>query len=273
MDCVKFSNGNRKMNKLAKHLGLPKSGVYSFDLPAGHTCPMADICKTMADRNTGKVTKGENNQVFCYAVKAESPYPSVRKLRWGNFDAIKALINDPESIAEKILESFPKNAKVVRVHSSGDFFHKNYFTAWQYVAMEKKDVEFFGYSKLLNFILHVGKSLDNFNFAYSVGGKADAKALPLIKNGSIFSNFIITKDWQVSGDLKTAYSPIYDITVPIMDAQLADDYHYIKGNTTFGILEHQKKAPSGAFLFNRARPPGRITYKPLSAAAAATNDN
>lgn len=239
MDClVKYSNGNRKLNSLAKYLNMPKSGVYSYDLPAGHSCPAADICQTMADRNTGKVTKGKNNKVFCYAVKSESPYPSVRKMRWGNFDAVKALINDPESIAQMLLDAFPKKAKVIRVHSSGDFFHKNYFTAWQYVAMEKQDVQFFGYSKMLPFIIDAGKTLSNFNFAYSVGGKADKKALPLIKNGDIHANFIITEDWEKSANGTHAYNSEYDITVPIMDSKYPYDYPFITRGITFGILEH-----------------------------------
>ena len=71
---LKFSTGNRKINDLAKDLGLSKKEVVAFDLPAGYTCPAADICKSQANRENGKITDGENCQFRCYAASTESAF-------------------------------------------------------------------------------------------------------------------------------------------------------------------------------------------------------
>ena len=60
---LSFSKGNRKLNELATDLGLKKSQVISFDLPAGHTCPMASECLSKADKITGKITDGQGNEI------------------------------------------------------------------------------------------------------------------------------------------------------------------------------------------------------------------
>lgn len=59
--------------------------VWEFNLPAGHTCPYSHACKLKADRETGKIVKGNGVSFPCYAATCER-YPSVRKARWGNFD-------------------------------------------------------------------------------------------------------------------------------------------------------------------------------------------
>jgi hypothetical protein len=223
---------------MAKHLSMGANQVFAFDLPCGHSCPAANICKVSVNRETGKSTKGENNKVYCYAAKAENIYPSVRALRWHNFDYVRDNKNDSETIAETILKSIPKSIKILRLHSSGDFFHKNYFQAWQYVAQELKDVQVFGYTKVLDFMLNVGEHLDNFKFVYSFGGTNDAKALPLVQGGNLPTNFIITADWKIIDNGKRAVHEELGLTVPIMNSQVADDYNYIQTHTTFGILEH-----------------------------------
>jgi hypothetical protein len=44
MQLLKFSTGNAKLGKRL-----------IFSLPAGYSCPNAGVCKTMANRTTGKI--------------------------------------------------------------------------------------------------------------------------------------------------------------------------------------------------------------------------
>lgn len=167
---VKFTNGNRKINELAKAKGLKKNQVYAFDLPAGWSCPMASICQSRADKITGKISDGKDCLFRCYAASSEAAFSSVRALRWNNFDALRhATLDD---MVELILSGLPKFTKIVRIHSSGDFFSKNYFMAWVRVAELRPDITFFGYTKVLQYVQYDKPS--NFMLQYSFGGKMDA---------------------------------------------------------------------------------------------------
>ena len=164
---LKFSFGNRKVSAIARDKGLNKNQVCAFDLPAGYTCPAADICLSRANKVTGKITDGKNCQFRCYAASTEACYTNVRKLRWHNFDALRSA---PDMVA-LIEQSLPKGIKVVRLHSSGDFFSLDYFKAWYQVAVNHPEIEFFGYTKVLPYVQAVKP--DNFSLIYSMGGKMD----------------------------------------------------------------------------------------------------
>jgi hypothetical protein len=168
-----FSKGNSKMNVLAGYLGLSKREVLSFDIPAGWTCAKADICKGFAHEITGKLT--QVGRVKCYAVKQENYLPSVRAFRWNNFNQLLACGRDnAEGIAELILQSIPKSAKVIRIHSSGDFYSEAYFMAWVRVAYMRPDISFFAYSKHLNYVTFENRP-NNFKMVYSFGSKDDTR--------------------------------------------------------------------------------------------------
>jgi hypothetical protein len=168
-----FSKGNSKMNVLAKHLGLSKNAVLSFDIPAGWTCAKADICKGYADEKTGKLT--QVGRVKCYAVKQENYLPSVRAFRWNNFNQLLACGRDnTDGIAELILSSIPKSAKIIRIQSSGDFYSEAYFMAWVRVAYLRPDITFIAYSKHLDYVTFENRS-SNFSMVYSYGSKDDAR--------------------------------------------------------------------------------------------------
>lgn len=171
MDTLKFSFGNSKINKLAVYLGLAKKSVVSFDLPAGHTCPMANICKATADPITGKITDSQGMIFRCYASSSEAAFTTTRKLRWHNYNLLKG--KTLTQIIMLIEASIPNFVKVVRIHSSGDFFSLNYFKAWVIVAKNHPEINFFGYTKVLPYV-NYPKS-DNFHLVYSHGGKMDNK--------------------------------------------------------------------------------------------------
>ena len=166
-----YSIGNEKLLAMAKSLGLKSNQVTSFDLPAGHTCPAADMCKSFANRETGKITDGDNCKFRCYASSMEARYTATRKAHWRNFDALRKLSLD--KMVELILSSIPRTVKIVRIHASGDFFSKRYFQAWVRVAELCPDVTFFGYTKILPYVN--SPKPDNFRLIYSFGGKMDSK--------------------------------------------------------------------------------------------------
>ena len=172
METLKLSYSNRKINDLAKSLGYTKKQVVAFDLPAGYTCPMASVCKSQADRATGKITDGKDCKFRCYAASTESVFSNVRKNRWDNFEKLNAC-KSADEMARLIVASLPASVKVVRVHSSGDFFSKMYFDAWRKVASQKPDVTFFGYTKVLPYVK--AEKTANFALVYSMGGRMDGK--------------------------------------------------------------------------------------------------
>ena len=134
---LKFQQGNAKLGK----------NIYTFSLPAGHSCPFANDCLSKADKLTGKLTDGPNTQFRCFAASAEAVYPNVRIARWHNFDLLKKL-NSNES-KDLILQSLPKKANIIRIHVSGDFFNESYFMAWLQVAKLRPNVLFYAYTKSL----------------------------------------------------------------------------------------------------------------------------
>lgn len=167
---LKFSTRNMKMMHLKKYTGL---NVVSFDLPAGHTCPFADICLSKADKETGIITRGAHCKFLCYAVKAEAMYKNTRRMRWHNYDTLRRL-RTAESMADEILQFMPNRTDIVRIHSAGEFYNRVYFNAWRFVAGELPHVTFFGYTKGLPYVL--AHKPDNFILQYSHGGKCDNEA-------------------------------------------------------------------------------------------------
>lgn len=166
---LKFSYGNSKINALAEYLGYKKREVVAFDLPAGYTCPAASICKTYANRFTGKMQKV--GRVVCYAAKTECYAPSVRKMRWYNFSQLLECGKDIHKMAELIIASIPNGTKIIRIHSSGDFYSPEYFHAWRIAAIAFPEVVFFGYTKVLPYAEM--KNPVNMFIQYSYGGKYD----------------------------------------------------------------------------------------------------
>lgn len=220
MDKLKFSFGNSKMVKLASYLGVAKKQVSSFDIPAGHTCPAASLCLSMADKVTGKITDGKDAQFRCYAASSEAAFKNTRLLRWHNFDLLKSLENSIDGMVELIENSLPKNIRVVRVHSSGDFFHKNYFQAWVRVAKNHPEIHFFGYTKILNYV-NADKS-DNFRLVYSFGGKMDAK----VSNEPVAYVVNTPADGQALG------LPVSCLDNPV------DDFDYVMAGKSFALSLH-----------------------------------
>lgn len=175
-----LGSGNGKMKKLAEWLGIPYSHIKTFDLPAGYTCEKANICKSFANRKTGKIR--QTGSVLCYASKAERYLPNVREARWQNYLKLLALGNDVEAIVEVLLENIGKYTEIVRVHSSGEFYSPMYFKAWLIVAEMLPKIKFFAYTKHLAYA--IAEKPSNFKIQYSFGGLDDDKFNEMVKAGA-----------------------------------------------------------------------------------------
>lgn len=136
--------------------------VYEWNLPTGHTCPFAKECLVKVNRESGKFDN-RSDDYRCYASNAER-FPAVRNHRWTNFDAVRK--------GERI--ELPKKAEAVRIHMSGDFFSQAYFDQWLEICEENSSVEFWAYTKSLNYwVNRLGSIPDNLVLTASYGGRHD----------------------------------------------------------------------------------------------------
>lgn len=163
LEKLKFGKGNSKLSK----------GIHTFSLPAGHSCPFAFECEAKADKETGKIKDGKNQQYRCFAASDEALRPTVRRSRWHNFDLLKKK-RTVDSMANLIMNSMPKKLSMARVHVSGDFFSQNYFDAWMKVAAMNPDKRFYAYTKSIPYWVKRKDSIpDNFELTSSIGGRED----------------------------------------------------------------------------------------------------
>ena len=182
---VRFSPANGKLTKLQKRLRLEDSiwlldnrKVYSFDLLAGVTCPMAHICKSRVveyDKGNGKrglkVKDGKDTEIRCFMATAEARSNPCYDLHKANTEAIQAC-KTSEEMADLIEAAIPDDCGVVRIHASGDFFNATYFNAWLLVIARRPDILFYCYTKSIN--LFDGVDLPyNFSVTFSRGGRLD----------------------------------------------------------------------------------------------------
>ena len=161
---LKFGFGNAKLSRL----------IGTFSIPAGHTCPFADICLSRADKVTGRIQDGPNTEFRCFAASAESAYSTVRRMRWHNFELLKSA-KTVQNMADLIQRSLPDGITTIRVHVSGDFYSESYFLAWVNVAVANPGIKFYGYTKALVWLVKYKTQLpENFRFTASKGGKQDS---------------------------------------------------------------------------------------------------
>jgi hypothetical protein len=193
-----FSSENTKLG----------GSIATFSLPAGWTCPFANLCLKKVARHrvmdpekvgtskiskkTGKevpykgdvqVTKGKDAEFDCYAANQEMQYDAVRANRWHNFDLLKEA-GDYKGQADLIERSlkfyFDSEGKkdAVRIHESGDFYNGEYLKAWMEVARRMPNVQFYAYTKSVPYVKQMEKALaeiPNLSITLSKGGRADAQ--------------------------------------------------------------------------------------------------
>jgi len=157
------------MLKFSGPMKYYKDRVYEFNLPAGHSCPQARDCLVKTDRVTGKMVSGKHQEFFCYAAKNER-FPSVRDMRWKNYDAIR----NTKDIASLINDSIPTSASRIRIHGSGDFFNQKYFDAWLKVCKKHEDILFWAFTKSVRlWVKRLDEIPGNLILQASRGGRDD----------------------------------------------------------------------------------------------------
>lgn len=150
------------MSKFIKNTHYYNGVVFEFNLPTGHTCPYAKECFVSVDRQTGKFSN-ESKEFRCYASAAER-FPVVRESRWSNYDEVK----------QNIKPILPKEANLVRIHASGDFFNQEYFDMWIEIAKENPSILFWAYTKSIPFwVARLNEMPINLVLTGSYGGKYD----------------------------------------------------------------------------------------------------
>lgn len=172
-----FSPANKKLRKLytkrfAKKWLAGNRKIYSFDLPAGYTCPFAKDC--FAKVVNGKIKDGPDTLFRCYAASDEVRYPVVHRSRQNNLRKIRKS-NGVTEIRRKILANLPKDIGICRIHSGGDFHKPSYFHAWLQVAKNRSDILFYAYTKALGYwATHKDEIPSNLVLTASKGGKLDS---------------------------------------------------------------------------------------------------
>lgn len=168
---LKWGDSNKKVMKL-----VPKFGkTVTFDLPAYKSadgfkvCPGAGACAAV-----------------CYAQQGNYNFPNVKRNQEHNL-----------AMARKNLRSFVRaaiadlkalKAKLVRVHSSGDFFSQAYVNAWFRIARALPGVRFYAYTKsFVGFDVFSNKP-DNFAITQSEGSLRDDLIDPSKSHARIFAD-------------------------------------------------------------------------------------
>jgi len=211
-----FGTQNSKLTHLQSRLGKK---VATFDLLAGHTCPMANLCHARVVVRNGHKKILKLGKFLCYAAKAEAVYPSVYKLHKIN----KTRSLRATFVSRAIREIVKNNFEIVRIHSSGDFYDFAYFQKWYTIAQALPNVTFFGYTKQATFANWlIAHPLPNLKIVYSHGGLLD--------------------DYAAAHNLPTCYVETQEGQYPNIplacDAVHSDDFEYVMAQVTFKIDFH-----------------------------------
>lgn len=169
---LKFSPANAKLIELQKKTGKK---VYSFSTLAGINCPYANEClsKVVIHNGKRKIEDGPNTKYRCFSASAEVLFPAVYSSRKYNMDLVRSKKTVKE-LVELINYSLPKDAEIIRIHVSGDFYSQIYFDAWLNVCELNPNVDFYAYTKSIPFwVNRLDKIPNNLVLTASRGGKKD----------------------------------------------------------------------------------------------------
>lgn len=230
---LKFGKGNAKLSK----------NIYTFSLPAGHSCPFAFECKASADRSTGKIKDGKDQVFRCFAASQEALYTNTRNARWHNYDLLKKL-KTVSKMTDLIVDSLPPKAEIVRVHVSGDFFSQAYFDAWMAVARVYPKKKFYAYTKSIPYWLERRDTIPkNFNLTSSKGGRTDVL---IDLNKLKYAEVVFTEEDAKELNLELDH----------------DDSHAYNGKKSFGLLIHgsQRKGSSASVALSNLKKKGIKGY-------------
>ncbi len=224
MKLLNFQKGNAKLDKK----------IFTFSLLAGHSCPFASECLSKINFKTKKLQDGPDTKFRCFSASSEALFPNVFNARKYNFDLLKKLKSKAE-MAKLIIASLPKQATIVRIHVSGDFFNQNYFDAWIETAKKNPKVIFYAYTKSLPYwVARLNAIPENFKLTASKGGRMDN----LIENNNLkFAEVVFTEEEAKDKGFEIDH----------------DDSHAYASDKSFALLLHG------------SQPAGSVASKALSA--------
>ena len=185
---MKFSAANTKLKKLYKlaqttlkkwlgqKIGRATAKVYSFDILSGVDCPFAFLCKSQAEEQedgSRRIKDGPDTKFRCFSASQEVLFTNTYKSRKRNHDAIHSL-ETSDDMADALCAALPKDARVIRIHVSGDMFSHKYFLAWCKVAERNENVLFYAYTKsLVYWVRSRDRVPANLVLTASYGGRND----------------------------------------------------------------------------------------------------
>ena len=185
---MKFSAANTKLKKLYKlaqttlkkwlgeKIGRATAKVYSFDSLSGVDCPFAFLCKSQAEEQedgSRRIKDGPDTKFRCFSASQEVLFTNTYKSRKRNHDAIHSL-ETSDDMADALCAALPKDARVIRIHVSGDMFSHKYFLAWCKVAERNDNVLFYAYTKsLVYWVRSRDRVPSNLVLTASYGGRND----------------------------------------------------------------------------------------------------
>ena len=228
LQCLQFSIENAKLQNIQDWASMPEYWnrqvrINGFSLPAGYTCPAANLCLSKADRVTGKITDGKHNEFRCFMASIEAYSPQLREMIWKNLNILRVL--DMEGMVSVLYDALP-DTDIVRIHVDGDFFNQAYFDAWVQVARLRPDVTFYAYTKSLNFWEHAllhGGIPDNLKLTASYGGNYDHMIDGMVQEYGIKSARVVLNPEEADR-----------LELPIDH----DEWHAIAGTQPFALLLH-----------------------------------
>lgn len=231
MDLLSFGKGNAKLDGEA-------TPIYTFSLPAGWACPGAKDCLAKAARETGKITDGPDTTFRCFAASMEK-YPSVRNSRWRNFDMLRSA-KTRDAMAELIIASLPREAQLVRIHVSGDFFNGEYLRAWIDTARARPAVIFYAYTKSVDYLPARATLPSNLRITVSDGTRFD------IDKARALGYAVASVAFDLNGSLPIDH----------------DDSHAIAADRDFALLIHgtQPKGSDAAAALKAVKASGFAGY-------------
>lgn len=134
-------------------------GCATFNLPAGLSCPGRSVwCEQR-----------------CYACKGNFTYSNVKNSQSQRWLATQDLGLFIDAMVDEIAR---KGYKLVRIHSSGDFYSLDYFRAWLDIARQCPTVRFFTYTRTWRLAeyrsaLSEAEELSNFTLWWSTDPTTD----------------------------------------------------------------------------------------------------
>jgi hypothetical protein len=197
-----------------------------YNNPAGHSCMQAKACRAAADKVTGKIIHGPHQEFVCYAAALESFRSQLRHMLHENLRMLKEA-DGWVGMADLIKHSLEvagawDNGSVVRIHSHGDFFCRDYLRAWIEIAFRTPRNHYYAYTKAVEWVQAEYENAwptDNIRFTMSRGGTQDS----LIAGSGIKEAVVVGSEEEAA-----------DLGLEIDH----DDSHACFGDRSFALLIH-----------------------------------